>query len=279
MTTRLLVLKAYLASTLLVACGREAPPTDALVFHEPPGSARAAEEAPADVGQQAQVVSQKLVRRGRLELEVKSVDQALKRIEPLATEYKALLSDASIIQDDGGYRRASLTLRVPTDRFRDALDALKELGTTRQETISTDDVTKSYVDIETRLAVMHETEGRLRSLLATRTGTLADVLAVERELGRIRGEIEGLEGQRRYYDQLIALSTIDIAMYEPEAMLRPGALAPIRSAFRESLGLFASSLSALIRIVVLVVPWALVGALIWIVVRRVRRAAKKSAAA
>ncbi|NNG16710.1 MAG: DUF4349 domain-containing protein [Gemmatimonadales bacterium] len=234
-----------------------------------------ATETQAEDIQQGQWAARKLVRRGSLELEVESVDAAIQQIQDLANQYTALMSDARIVQDDEGHRQANLTLRVPTDSFRAALEALKGLGTTRQETVSTDDVTKAYFDIETRLAVMQETEERLRRLLSTRTGNLADVLAVERELGRVRVEIEGLEGQRRYYDQLIALSTIDVAMYEPEALLRPGAFAPIGDAFRESLGIFSSSLGALIRLVVLVVPWALVAILAWLIIGRARRTGAK----
>ena len=116
-----------------------------------------------------------------------------------------------------------------------------------------------------------DAEARLREILRTRTARLADILEAERELTRMTEEIEQTEGERRYYDQQVALSNLTAALHEPEAVIRPGALAPLVEAFRESLRLLAESAAALLYVMVLVLPWAAVLALVWLTVRAIRR--------
>jgi hypothetical protein len=82
-----------------------------------------------------------------------------------------------------GNRRAVISVRVPTANFEATIRDLRKLGEVQKENTTTEDVTKLYADLETRLSVKRETEQRLRELLSSRTGDLAEVLQVERELG------------------------------------------------------------------------------------------------
>jgi uncharacterized protein DUF4349 len=162
-------------------------------------------------------------------------------------------------------------IRVLAERFAAAYGALKGLGKVETETVSTQDVTKAYADLETRLRVKRDSEGRLREILRTRTARLSDVLEAERELTRVVEEIEQIEGERRYYDQQIALSTLSAALHEPEAVIRAGALAPLLEALRDSLQVLATSAGALVYVTVLLLPWAAAGTVVWLVVRAARR--------
>jgi hypothetical protein len=164
-----------------------------------------------------------------------------------------------------------LTLRVDAGRFEDALGALRRLGEIERESVAAQDITKAYTDLETRLRVKREAEGRLRDLLRTRAGELEEILAAERELARITEEIELLEGERRFYDHQVALSTITLGLHEPEALVEPSSFAPLAAALSNSLRLLALSLAALFSFAVAAAPWLLVLWLLWRVVRRLRR--------
>ena len=86
---------------------------------------------------------------------------------------------------------------------------------------------------------------------------MSEVLSVEREIARVVEEIEQAEGERRYYDNLVSLSTITLSLYEPNSMVTPGALDPIIDALRGSLRTMSESLAGLIQLGSGLLPWLL----------------------
>ncbi|MBK8572318.1 MAG: DUF4349 domain-containing protein [Holophagaceae bacterium] len=80
------------------------------------------------------------------------------------------------------------------------------------ESSNVQDVTKAYSDLETRLRVKREALNRIRELLRTKAGNLKEVLEAEKEISRITEEIEHAEGERRYFDHQISLSTIVVEL-------------------------------------------------------------------
>jgi len=215
--------------------------------------------------------SRKLIRAAQLTLEVPSYDRAAEAVAKAAEQEGGYVAESRAARADAGRRGGSLTVRVPADRFASVVAALKRLGTVTNEAVSTQDVTKAYTDLETRLRVKRDAAARVQAILNTRTARLADVLEAERELARLTEEIEQMEGERRFYDQQIALSTITIEIHEPSPLLGSGPLQPIREALHESLQVLVASLAALIYVVVFLAPWLVIAAVVWRIVRRVRR--------
>jgi hypothetical protein len=267
---------------------KDQAPAPAAIEHAPPERLRAVDylaqqgdarpaAAPANRGGtdppslQAMLAARKLIRTAQVALEVRSYDEAADQVARVAESHGGYLADAQASRGAQDRRRGTLVIRVPAERFAAAYAALKGLGKVETETVSTQDVTKAYADLETRLRVKRDAEGRLREILRTRTARLSDVLEAERELTRVLEEIEQIEGERRYYDHQIALSTISAALHEPEAVIRAGALAPLLEALRDSLQVLATSVGALIYVVVLALPWSVAAALVWMVVRAARR--------
>ncbi len=247
------------ASTILALEAAESTPRAAL--------------AEATLGQRlVSSINRKLVRRGNLELEVEDVERLVGTIDSLALSWGGFVADAQVHQNADGHHRASVTLRVPEAEFSAALSALKGLGTVRGHAVTSEDVTKAYFDLETRLAVMRQTEARLRELLVSNTGKLSEVLQVERELSRVIGQIESMEGEKRYYDRQVSLSTITLTLYEPQALVRASALDPLRRAFMNAVGMFVTSLATLIQLIVVALPWLLVVFLGWAGMKRLRTA-------
>ena len=244
------------------------------------GAKPAANAAPGDTAAagppslQAMVAARKLIRTAQIAIEVKSYEDAAAAVAGVALSHGGYLADAQASRGAQDRRRGTLVIRIPADRFAAAYAELKGLGKVETETVSTQDVTKAYADLESRLRAKRDAEGRLRDILRTRTARLSDVLEAERELSRMVEEIEQIEGERRYYDQQVALSTISATLHEPEAVIRPGALAPLVEALRDSLQLLATSTGALVYVTVLVLPWATVGMIVWFGVRTARRRKK-----
>ena len=212
---------------------------------------------------QAMWAEQKLIRSAELRMQVDRVPAAVQAADSIARQRDALLADVRVTQDEQGRRSAQLGIRVPAPRFAETIEALKRLGQVKTEAVTTQDVTTAYTDLEIRLSVKQETERRLRGLLVSYTGKLSDVLDVERELSRVITEIEQMKGERRYFDQRIAVSSITVTLFEAGALLRPGVGTPFAGAFRKSLEALATSVSWMIYLVTFLVPWVLLTTLLW----------------
>jgi Domain of unknown function (DUF4349) len=215
--------------------------------------------------------AQKLIRTADMRIQVRDVAGALKLTDSIARANESLVADSRTTQDAEGKKTSEILLHVPTPRFPGVIEALRSLGAVKQEGVGTQDVTKQYADLETRLAVKEQTVARLRTLLDSRSAKLSDVLDVERELSRAISELEQMKGERRYYDQQVALSTVKLTLFE-RAPARMARLAgPIADAFHNSLDVLGTSVGAIIYLIVAVAPWiAMALGSLW-VVKRVRR--------
>lgn len=220
---------------------------------------------------EAMASSLKLIRTAQIAIEVRSYARAAAEVERLAASRGGYVAETRATRGDEGKQRGTLTIRVPAQSFDEIFSGLSALGEVRSESISTQDVTKAYADLETRLRVKRETASRLIELLRTRTGKLSDVLEAEQQIARVTEEIEQLEGERRFYDRQVALSTISLDLFEPAAIVTRGILAPIREAFQHSLAVLAESVAALVYLLVFLTPWLAVLAVAWRVLGALRR--------
>jgi len=218
---------------------------------------------------------QKLIRHASLELEVQSVDDAIDEVRGIARQNSALLADSRITSSDDGHRSASVTVRVPSEHFAATIDSLKGLGKVKSERAEIEDVTRAYLDLETRLEVKQGTAQRLRTLLQTGTGNLPDVLTVERELERVVTEIEQMKGERRFVDRQIALSTIILELTEPGGRSEPSPWTTIGDAFGSSVRVLALSVSVLVYVGTFLGPWLIVAAVVWFLIGIVQRYIRK----
>jgi acetolactate synthase regulatory subunit len=208
-----------------------------------------------------------LIRVGQASVQVDSLEVGLERVREVARRTGAVIANTSLQGGRERVRAASLELRIPSDRFDDAVNGLAPIGRLESVNVSVQDVGEEYVDVEARVANARRLEQRLIELLANRTGKLADVLTVERELARVREEIERYEGRLRYLRARSAVSTLTVAMHEPYPIVasRPGER-PIRDAFvqawRNLVGVtatFIASLGVIVPLGVIAVAVILLG--------------------
>ena len=260
---------------LLAACGRDQFGTgvQAASAARPFATADTATSAPPPFEAKSEVraaperAAQKLIRTADLRLRVKAVPSAIRLADSIVTSRGGLVADSRLTDPADGGREAVLQVRVPADRFQETMKALETLGDVDEESVSTQDVMRDYMDLETRLAVKQETVDRMRALLANRTGKLSDVLEVERELGRQIAELEVMKGQWRFYDQQVAMSSISLTLID--ASQKGGAVTtPIRQALRESLGVLGRSVAAIVYAFVFLGPWLLLLSLVFWLARR-----------
>ena len=147
-----------------------------------------------------------------LTLEVDSVDAAIAQIMQTASAVGGYVAGMDIYTRDST-KAGYITIKVPQKSFYQVLDQLKQLGEVKGETINTEDVTEQYIDLQARLNNLQKQEQRLLEILEM-AETVDEVLAVEKELERVRGEIESLTGQLQYIERRVDYSTITINLVE-----------------------------------------------------------------
>ncbi|KJS82613.1 MAG: hypothetical protein JM58_14765 [Peptococcaceae bacterium BICA1-8] len=160
-------------------------------------------------------IEQKIIKTGHINLEVDSYKDVNSHIKDMAREMQGyIVSENTHVYDDQRKLLAgSIALRIPQERFDEALDRLENMGSTNNRTVDSQDVTEEYVDVDSRLKAMRMKEERLLSILE-KSGTLGDVLAVENELARTRADLEALEGRLRYLSNRSELSNINVTVRE-----------------------------------------------------------------
>lgn len=176
-----------------------------------------------------------IIRTGTASLEIDTLERGIAGVRALALRTGGYLANSDIQAIRGGIRSATLEVRVPSDRFDELVSGLTPLGKVERVNVSAQDVGEEFTDVSARVANGRKLEARLIELIATRTGKLADVLEIERELARVREEIERLEGRLRYLQSHAAVSTLSITIHEPGPLVgQRGSLAVLGEAFAEA---------------------------------------------
>ena len=216
----------------------------------------------------------KLIRSAELSIELGRYDEGVRRAEEIADSLGGFVAGARSTSAAGEKASGTLSLRVPAERFAEALRRVSALGRVRARAIQTQDVSREYFDLETRVRVKRDAEARMREVLRNRPAKLADIVAAEQELTRIVEEIETMEGQRRFYDRQVALATVSVTLFEPgvapPSPVEPSFLDPVRQALRDAQKALSSSAAGLVFAAAVGLPWAALLGLGWMLARRLR---------
>lgn len=128
----------------------------------------------------------------------------------LSGAYIVRFSDHQNTRDKGG----TFVIKVPSSGFHSFLDQLDELDERPlQRSITGQDVTEEYVDLEARLKAKQVVEARLLSFMEKATAA-GDLVSFSNELARVQEEIEVIQGRMRYLDQNVAFSTVELRVVE-----------------------------------------------------------------
>lgn len=222
----------------------------------------------------ADVVPSMVIRTGNASVEVDSLDTAVAALRLAAERVGGYVGNANVMAGREQHRTAVLEVKVPAARFDDLIAGLRPLGRLESVNVSAQEVGEEYVDVTARVANARRLEERLIDLLATRTGKLQDVLNVERELARIREEIERYEGRLRYLRARTSLSTLSVSLHEPLPITgNPSAGDVVAEAFRRAWRNLLALVAGTIASLGVLVPLVLAGGMAVAGVRRWRRAA------
>jgi anti-sigma factor RsiW len=163
-----------------------------------------------------QLANRKLIRNATVELEIVSFDDAVQKITVFANEERGYVAATSSEKQANGKLRGELVVKILPENLDRFLQKVRGLGELKNQTLGTEDVTKAYFDTDARLKNAHVMEERLIDMLKTKTGKVSDLLQVEKELGRVREEIEKMQGQLKYWDSQVQFATVTISLAEKD---------------------------------------------------------------
>jgi hypothetical protein len=208
----------------------------------------------------------RIMRTASLRFVAKDFDAARSAVDRIASEAGGYVGTLNLSGARPSSRTLTAIVHVPVDRMSGAVAAFRALGEIVEESQASQDVSEQLVDLEARIANGRNTEQRLGELLRTRTGRLSDVLEAEREVTRVRQEIEVLDAQRKGLENRVTYSAISLQIQEEhKSSISLGPL-PLRVRLRNALvDGFRTAFEAAVTTLLLVLQLAPV-VLFWLIV-------------
>jgi hypothetical protein len=164
----------------------------------------------------AALANRKVIRNAQVELEIASFEAAVQKITGFAGEEKGYVATSSSDKQANGKLRGEVVVKILPQNLDRFLEKIRGLGELKNQTLGSEDVTKAYFDTESRLKNARVLEQRLIDMMKTKTGKVADLLQVEKEIGRVREEIEKMQGELKYWDSQVQFATVTISLSEKD---------------------------------------------------------------
>ncbi|MFF2446016.1 DUF4349 domain-containing protein [Neobacillus sp. NPDC058068] len=165
-------------------------------------------------------VSNKMViYQADLALRVKKFNQTLQSLEEKALKYGGYIAESNVTKEGKEQVSGSIKIRIPQNHFQDFLhEAEGQAAEVLQRTITGQDVTEEYVDLESRLKSKRVVEERLLTFMKGAAKT-EDLLKISADLAAVQEEIETIEGKMKFLENQTSLSTVNITLYENKVVI------------------------------------------------------------
>jgi hypothetical protein len=190
-----------------------APPQEAAYDRAGPGYGEQNYASSTKESSAGGAVQQRIIQNAERSLDVEDMDVALEELQRAVRAAGGLVADSYQYGKKGELRNANLTLRIPEARFESFLEEVDSLGKVTSGRKYINDVTMEYMDLEARIRNLERQEERLLSVL-DKAETVEDILRVEQELSRIRGQLESMTAQFRHLRDRVDYSTVQVYLRE-----------------------------------------------------------------
>lgn len=218
------ILALVLTLTLLSACSKAEPEQEnSDSVYQNSGSA--ADGALKPGPEKGQPHDRKIIANHSYGIETKAFDILLPTLRERAVELGGYIENSSVYgaanQPAGSERRAVITARIPSARVSEFTGFISKNSVIVSESVSTEDVTLSYIDTESRLAALRSEKAAVEKLL-DKSGNMGDIVLVYDKLSQIIYEIESLEAKLKAYDNQIEYTSVTINISEVERTKQDG---------------------------------------------------------
>lgn len=220
-------------------------------------------------------IDQKIIRTASVSLEVRNVSASLDPLRSIATAHGGYVGSLSVSTRYGDRLYATLTMRVPAREFDSTIAGIKTLGSLRSESLSADDVTEEYVDLQARRTALANQLAQY-SRIMERAVNVSEILEVQVQIERVQVEIDRIDGRLKYLDNRVDYATITVSLQEPEPVGGREGFS-IVSVINAGIAGFLAVTAGLIIIFVSVIPLIILGVVAYLAYRwwKGRQGAKK----
>lgn len=247
--------------------------------------------ARAGTGSGTLAQEQLIIRTGSMRLRVTDITAAIERIRSATATFGGVIDDLQVSTeaDQPVYRSlasgeggdvvplgAYATVRVPSKRLDEFTKQVASFGTVVRQSSSQSDVTQQHIDMAARLKNLRAEESRLRDFLNA-AKNVKEMLLVQAELSRVRGEIESLQAQLDYLDRQIAYATLSVELVKPAPVVRPsGTDWGFSEAVTNGIQGAAGAVLGIITLSIAALPFVLIALVVYLLVRLAMRRRRRA---
>lgn len=204
-------------------------------------------------------VDQKIIKTSYITIEVPNVTTAIDQLKTVVTAHGGYIGSMTVNSRDGNRLYAVMTMRVPAREFDAAVAGVKPLGTLKSESLSAEDVTEEYVDLQAERSAYANQLAQYNRIME-RAVNVSEVLAVQVQIERVQVELDRIDGRMKYLDNRVDYGTITVTLEEPQPVGGGGGISCI-SVINESIAGFLAVAAGLVIILVSIIPLIIVGAI------------------
>lgn len=207
-------------------------------------------------------IERKLIKNGKVTFETEDLKATRSRISQLVKKHQAYFARESE-NESGNRMNVHLTIRVVAKHFDSLLgDISKGVEKFEYKQVKIQDVTEEFLDIQTRLKNKKELEQRYLQILK-KAKNVKEILEVEKEIGKLREDIESAEGRLKYLQDQVSISTLEVSFYK-EIYHETGFGKKLKDSFKDGF----SGLKSLFLFLISVWPFLIIGMILWFLFKR-----------
>ncbi len=208
----------------------------------------------------------KIIKESHLRFETSSVEKTYQSVNKWIHQHKGFIQSDATANGYGNIER-EMVIRIPTTSFQTVIDSISnDVKVFDRKEISRRDVTEEFVDLEARLKAKRKLEARYLELLP-KAKNVKEILEIEKEIAKIREEIEAKQGRLKYLESKVSLSTIYISFYEETSIEKPKSQTYFNRVIKALKGGFTGIGEFFIGILYLW-PFLLIGFLLFVFIKR-----------
>ncbi len=164
------------------------------------------------------ISDRKVIMTASVQMETPDNDKVVNSIRSITSGAGGYVESSSTYLTTGNKKHTTITVKVPQSAFESSFAQIKALGDVKSESTSGQDITRQYIDLSARLKNMQAEESTLNNIMGM-SKNVTEVLAVEQELFRVRGDIESTQAQLNYLGSQVDFSTITVQVDEPQPVV------------------------------------------------------------
>jgi len=216
----------------------------------------------------------KIIVTGDLSINATNIKNVIEKINEAINKYDAYVisSNESNYSD---YQYASVTVRIPADKFNDFIDDLKNENNVTNLSINSDDITDTYIDSEARLNNLKIQEERLLEILK-QAETVSDIITIESELTNVRSNIEYYETTLKNYDKQVEYSTLYINVSSSVKETSYSFTSRIKDALGNTFNSFINIIQDIVIFLIYAIPYIVVIVIVVVVIIKIKKKRKKN---